>query len=123
MAPGESHLHSASRIYYGIMYPVQYNVKVKDVGNVTQRSIPSLMANWKEEVKEDLGDADSVVQHGKMMDPGDMENDDSEDDDIAMTDHEYDMPVALGQNPRDATAPLTPGSRYLDNTPSKMGEL
>tara|TARA_R110002003_G_scaffold171_15_gene14010 strand:+ start:2845 stop:3234 length:390 start_codon:yes stop_codon:yes gene_type:complete len=42
-------LHKASRIYYGIHYPIQYNVKVRDVGYVPPQDIPTLLRNWREE--------------------------------------------------------------------------
>lgn len=49
MASGESILHIASRIYYGIHHPVQYNVKVKDIGHVIDSHLPALIGNWKAE--------------------------------------------------------------------------
>jgi hypothetical protein len=52
MTEGERDLEAASRIYYGIHHPIQYNVKVKDVGYVLPEQIPVLIANWK---AEDLG--------------------------------------------------------------------
>tara|TARA_R110002003_G_scaffold6_9_gene337 strand:+ start:1632 stop:3824 length:2193 start_codon:yes stop_codon:yes gene_type:complete len=49
MALGEPSLHVASRIYYGIHHPIQYNVKVKDIGQVVKHHVPTLIGNWKAE--------------------------------------------------------------------------
>jgi hypothetical protein len=49
MTPGERFLDTASRIYYGIHHPIQYNVKVKDVGHVVPELVYKLIDNWKEE--------------------------------------------------------------------------
>ena len=53
MAPGEKILDIASRIYFGIHHPIQYNVKVKDIGHMPNDLIPTLIANWKEEDDRD----------------------------------------------------------------------
>ncbi|KAJ4992587.1 hypothetical protein SVAN01_01970 [Stagonosporopsis vannaccii] len=42
-------LNEASRIYFGIHHPIQYNVKVKEIGYVHPEWIPHLIGNWKEE--------------------------------------------------------------------------
>ncbi len=42
-------LSRASRIYFGIHHPVQYNVRVKDMGYVVPDHIPTLIGNWREE--------------------------------------------------------------------------
>jgi hypothetical protein len=49
MAEGEKVLDKASRIYYGIHHPVQYNVKVKDIGHVVPGQVHLLISNWKAE--------------------------------------------------------------------------
>jgi hypothetical protein len=49
MAQGEKDLHVASRIYYGIHHPIQYNVKVKDIGYVVPDQVHILIANWKDD--------------------------------------------------------------------------
>jgi hypothetical protein len=49
MTEGERDLDRASRIYYGIHHPIQYNVKVKDVGYVVPNQVHTLIQNWKEE--------------------------------------------------------------------------
>jgi hypothetical protein len=46
MAQGEPSLHVASRIYYGLNHPIQYNVKVKDIGQVVEHHVPTLIGNW-----------------------------------------------------------------------------
>ncbi|KAK1917731.1 hypothetical protein P3342_000445 [Pyrenophora teres f. teres] len=53
MTAGESYLDVASRIYFGIHHPIQYNVKVKDVGRVPEEAIPLLIGNWREENRAD----------------------------------------------------------------------
>ncbi|KAF2996444.1 hypothetical protein E8E13_003705 [Curvularia kusanoi] len=42
-------LTKASRIYFGIHHPIQYNVKVKNIGCVCAEHIPSLIGSWREE--------------------------------------------------------------------------
>ncbi|EDU41668.1 conserved hypothetical protein [Pyrenophora tritici-repentis Pt-1C-BFP] len=53
MTAGENYLQFASRIYFGIHHPIQYNVKVKDVGQVPEEAIPLLIGNWREENRAD----------------------------------------------------------------------
>jgi hypothetical protein len=48
MSEGEK-LHVASRIYFGIHHPIQYNNKVKEIGYVPPSQVPTLIGNWKEE--------------------------------------------------------------------------
>jgi hypothetical protein len=48
-ASGEPNLDVASRVCYGIYHPVQYNVKVKDIGYVPWTQIAALIEDWKEE--------------------------------------------------------------------------
>ncbi|KAF1357964.1 hypothetical protein EJ07DRAFT_126380 [Lizonia empirigonia] len=48
MVEGNS-LNIASRIYFGIHHPVQYNVKVKDIGYVPPDQVHTLIGNWREE--------------------------------------------------------------------------
>ncbi|KAF2728504.1 hypothetical protein EJ04DRAFT_449191, partial [Polyplosphaeria fusca] len=52
MAPGEPSLHKASRIYFGIHHPIQYNVKVKDLGDVLPDLVSTLRGYWLEQIKE-----------------------------------------------------------------------
>ncbi|KAF2996441.1 hypothetical protein E8E13_003588 [Curvularia kusanoi] len=49
MTPGVSNLDLASRIYFGIHHPIQYNVKVKEIGYVPANQIHTLISNWTEE--------------------------------------------------------------------------
>jgi hypothetical protein len=53
MAEGQTDLQIESRIYYGIHHPIQYNVKVKDIGQIIQSHVPTLIGNWKEEDDKD----------------------------------------------------------------------
>jgi hypothetical protein len=52
MFDGQRNLSPASRIYYGIHHPIQYNVKVKYIGYVPADHIPILIGNWREEDDE-----------------------------------------------------------------------
>jgi len=52
MTDENSSLDIASRIYFGIHHPIQYNVKVKDIGFVHQDHIHILIGNWQEENQE-----------------------------------------------------------------------
>ncbi|KAL1798130.1 hypothetical protein ACET3X_002167 [Alternaria dauci] len=47
MNPGEQPLHEASRLWFGISYPVQYNIKVKDLGYVHMAWMPMFQSSWK----------------------------------------------------------------------------
>lgn len=42
-------LDDASRIYFGIHHPIQYNVKVKDLGIVSTSDIPKVIGYWRQE--------------------------------------------------------------------------
>jgi hypothetical protein len=61
MAQDEPDLHIASRIYYGIHHPIQYNVKVKDIGQVLPHHLPSLIGNWKAEDEGESRQAPEVT--------------------------------------------------------------
>jgi hypothetical protein len=62
MAQGEPILHVASRIYYGIHHPIQYNVKVKDIGQVLPNHLPALIGNWKAEDDKETMQAFDVTE-------------------------------------------------------------
>ena len=47
MTKSEKPLAIASRVCFGIHYPVQYNVKVKDLGSVHQDWLPILLGYWR----------------------------------------------------------------------------
>jgi len=49
MNNGERPLAVASRIYFGIQHPIQYNVKVKDLGVVHQDWLPTFLGYWNME--------------------------------------------------------------------------
>ncbi|KAH8722580.1 hypothetical protein GQ44DRAFT_711686 [Phaeosphaeriaceae sp. PMI808] len=55
MSEAAASLNRASRIYYGISHPIQYNVKVKEIGYVHKSDVPFLIGNWK---AEDNGDTE-----------------------------------------------------------------
>jgi hypothetical protein len=72
MATGENNLQVASRIYYGIHHPIQYNVKVKEIGQVIKAHIPTLIGNWKEEDNKELDQKQkqSITANGDEPDHG-----------------------------------------------------
>jgi hypothetical protein len=43
---GEPVLSGPSRIYFGIHHPIQYNVKVKDLGSVHSDWLPAFLGYW-----------------------------------------------------------------------------
>ncbi|KAH8727748.1 hypothetical protein GQ44DRAFT_757681 [Phaeosphaeriaceae sp. PMI808] len=59
-------LDPASRIYYGIHHPIQYNVKVKDIGYVTQPEIPVLIGNWRAEDENDTQQPRSITDTAEI---------------------------------------------------------
>ncbi|KAF7455399.1 hypothetical protein PtrSN002B_011703 [Pyrenophora tritici-repentis] len=66
MTAGENYLQFASRIYFGIHHPIQYNVKVKDVGQVPEEAIPLLIGNWREENRADQDSRQSASYHPQI---------------------------------------------------------
>jgi hypothetical protein len=61
MADGQTQLRAASRIYYGIHHPIEYNVKVKEIGQVIRSHLPTLVRNWKEEDDKDTQQAETIT--------------------------------------------------------------
>lgn len=63
-------LSVASRIYYGIHHPIQYNVKVKNIGCIIDDDLSVLFGNWREEPEAETSQAhDSNPRwHGWMDD-------------------------------------------------------
>ena len=57
-ADGQS-LNPASRIYFGIHHPIQYNVKVKDLGNVVKDHIHRLIGYWM--MESDNGGGRTII--------------------------------------------------------------
>jgi hypothetical protein len=57
MAQNVPELQAACRIYYGIIHPIQYNVKVKEIGYVPQAEISYLIGNWQAEEDRIMQDA------------------------------------------------------------------
>jgi hypothetical protein len=49
MEEGVTPLVSASRIYFAIHHPIQYNVKVKSLGYVHPDWLPTFLGYWKQE--------------------------------------------------------------------------
>jgi hypothetical protein len=79
ISDGVPSLDKASRIYYGIHHPIQYNVKVKESGY-----IPALIGIWKAEDIKDTEQEAYVTANAEFSeeeeDSGD-EDDPGEDDD------------------------------------------
>jgi hypothetical protein len=75
MSDNNSILDKASRIYYGIHHPIQYNVKVKDIGYVLQQLIPTLIGNWREEDENDTQQESADTQAAEDSDESDDESD------------------------------------------------
>ncbi|KAF1848726.1 uncharacterized protein K460DRAFT_403996 [Cucurbitaria berberidis CBS 394.84] len=76
MATNESNLDPASRIYYGIHHPIQYNVKVKEIGCVPEAYITTLIGNWREEEGREEGQKQSSAVTAQAEMP--QEEDDDE---------------------------------------------
>ncbi|CAN9452811.1 unnamed protein product [Alternaria alternata] len=53
MNVSEESLSLASRIYFGIHHPIQFNVKVKDIGRVHPDWLPTFLGYWKMENGKD----------------------------------------------------------------------
>ena len=61
---GNQTLNTASRIYFGIHHPIQYNVKVKNIGCVCTEHIHSLVGSWREEEERGGQQASEVTASG-----------------------------------------------------------
>lgn len=90
MAAGVANLHIASRIYYGFVHPIQYNVKVKDIGYVPKTHIPSLIGNWKAEDDNDTAQATYVTETAETPEESDEEDNDDDGGDEDEDDNEDD---------------------------------
>lgn len=62
MTANAPNLDPASRIYYGIHHPIQYNVKVKEIGYVPANHLPTLIGNWREEDENEMQQSSSLRQ-------------------------------------------------------------
>jgi hypothetical protein len=63
MNHGERDLSPASRIYFGIHHPIQYNVKVKDLGYVHPDWLPMFFSYWIVENEKDTQQASEVINN------------------------------------------------------------
>ncbi|KAF2114163.1 hypothetical protein BDV96DRAFT_495262 [Lophiotrema nucula] len=70
-------LNQASRIYFGIHHPIQYNVKVKDLGDVHPQSIRYLRGYFNEEERRQGGTMQDIAV---TNDQGDEDEDDDDDE-------------------------------------------
>jgi hypothetical protein len=78
-AEGIDPLQIASRLYLGIHHPIQYNVKVKDLGHVHPEHIVRLRGYWAA-VNQDITNQPIEVTAGAQDDDEDDEDDEDEDD-------------------------------------------
>jgi len=63
MNPGESALSTASRIFFGIQHPIQYNVKVKDLGYVHPDHLVKFRGYWA--MEHQIGTAQDMQDIGE----------------------------------------------------------
>jgi len=56
------HLSRASRIFFGIQHPIQYNVKVKDIGYVHPDWMPTFLGYWNQEHGNDTQQPADVTE-------------------------------------------------------------
>ena len=68
MNNGEGALPSASRIYFGMHHPIQYNVKVKDLGVVHQDWLATFLAYWNMENRADTQQSTEVTNEAGQED-------------------------------------------------------
>ncbi|KAI4666961.1 uncharacterized protein J4E79_001642 [Alternaria viburni] len=68
MKDGERPLSAASRIYFGIHHPIQYNVKVKDLGVVHEDWLPTFIGYWKMENVSDTAQSTEITNEAAQDD-------------------------------------------------------
>jgi hypothetical protein len=83
MAEHQPPLQAESRIYYGIHHPIQYNVKVKDIGHVLPHHIPTLIGNWKAEDENESRQAPEVTAAAEEADLPNVPEGEEEEQSIA----------------------------------------
>jgi hypothetical protein len=77
-----SPLHAASRLYFGVHHPIQYNVKVKDLGRVAETDLPRLRMYWSmvnQEVSNQEQGLETTGMKTTNMSTSDMEMSEEED--------------------------------------------
>jgi hypothetical protein len=67
---GERTLTQATRIHFGIQYPIQYNVKVKDLGYVHPEWMPALMRYWELEQSSETRQSAQITAEGENDEDG-----------------------------------------------------
>jgi hypothetical protein len=94
MASGIPNFPPATRIYYGLHHPIQYNVKVKEIGYVPPAQIPFLISNWREEDEQDSKQDLSVMQSdevpGKQRSDLEEQESETEEQESDLEEHEPD---------------------------------
>jgi hypothetical protein len=97
MTENETPLHEASRIYYGIHHPIQYNVKVKEIGYVPRDQVPILIGQWKQEDYKETEQSSEVTADGPLEEIHQDEEEDEEKNE-EMYDDEQDRGGARQQD-------------------------
>ena len=69
MEEGATPLVAASRIYFAIHHPIQYNVKVKSLGYVHPDWLPTFLGYWNQENTDSRQDLD-VTHNADNTDSG-----------------------------------------------------
>lgn len=69
MAQDVNPLSRASRIYFGIQHPIQYNVKVKDLGYVLPDDMPFLNGYWNMEHRKGTRQSTDVTTEASQDAP------------------------------------------------------
>ncbi|KAI4931253.1 hypothetical protein J4E85_003843 [Alternaria conjuncta] len=72
MNPGERALSTASRIFFGIQHPIQYNVKVKDLGYVHPDHLVKFRGYWA--MEQQMGSAQDMQDIGEDHDGNEHPN-------------------------------------------------
>jgi hypothetical protein len=70
MKSGERPLSIASRIYFGIHHPIQYNVKVKDLGVVHQDWLATFLGYWNMENLADTQQSNEITNEAARDEGG-----------------------------------------------------
>lgn len=112
MTDENSPLDIASRIYFGIHHPIQYNVKVKDIGFVHQEHMHILIGNWKEEDRKPE-DSDRPRFDAESDDDDDDDDDDTSDKEVVAKDRKGKKPQTSKSKTKTSKSPSTAPDLYL----------
>jgi hypothetical protein len=96
MAEGLPSLHVASRIYYGIIHPIQYNVKVKEIGYIPTAQIPWLISNWKAEEDGESNQDPTVAHNADILEEDDEDEEAEANNDLQGGAHDNEYSTRTG---------------------------